>query len=108
MSGNYVALFVYEGSIMTLKIGDTASRKKIFTDKDIQMFAEICGDTNPVHLDDDFAAQSQFGKRVVYGVLTGSIISAVLGNDLPGQGTIYLNQTMSFKAPVFIGEENYP
>ena len=62
------------------------------------------GDTNPVHLDDAYAAATRFGRRIAHGMLTGSLISAVLGNDLPGHGTIYLGQDLKFKAPVFIGD----
>ena len=90
---------------MNLEVGVTASRTKKITGEDIRLFAQVSGDTNPVHLDDDFAAKSQFGKRIAHGILTGSLISTILGNDLPGQGTIYLSQSFTFKAPVFVDEE---
>jgi 3-hydroxybutyryl-CoA dehydratase len=67
-------------------------------------FAEVSGDHNPVHLDADYAASSPFGKRIVHGLLTGAFISAVLGNDLPGPGSIYLGQTLKFLAPVHLGD----
>lgn len=70
----------------------------------IDLFAQASGDHNPVHLDDDYASQTQFGKRIAHGMLTVSVISAILGNDLPGQGTIYLGQEVKFKAPVMIGD----
>lgn len=89
---------------MSLKIGDQASRSKTITDEDIQNFAKASGDTNPVHLDDAYAATTRFGRRIAHGMLTGSLISAVLANDLPGPGTIYLGQDFKFKAPVFIGD----
>jgi 3-hydroxybutyryl-CoA dehydratase len=90
---------------MKLEIGVTVSRTKKITSEDIRLFAQVSGDTNPVHLDDEYAAKSQFGKRIAHGILTGSLISTILGNDLPGRGTIYLSQLYKFKAPVFVDEE---
>ena len=89
---------------MNLKIGDRASRTKTITDEDVQLFARATGDTNPVHLDEAYAAESRFGRRIAHGMLSGSLISAILGNDLPGSGTIYLGQEFKFKAPVYIGD----
>ncbi|MEP7290713.1 MAG: MaoC family dehydratase [Chloroflexota bacterium] len=89
---------------MSLKVGDSASRTKTMTDADVQDFARASGDSNPVHLDDAYAATTPFGRRIAHGMLTGSLISAVLGNDLPGHGTIYLGQEFRFKAPVFVGD----
>lgn len=89
---------------MKLDIGMKASRTKTFTDDDVRGFAQISSDTNPVHLDDEYAADTRFGKRLVHGMLTASLLSAALANDLPGEGTIYLSQTLQFKAPVFIGD----
>ena len=90
---------------MKLRIGDTASRTKTITDADVRAFAEVSGDHNPLHLDDEFAATTRFGKRIAHGMLGASLISAVLANDLPGQGSIYLAQTLRFVAPVFPGDE---
>ena len=90
---------------MKIKIGDAASRSKVITDADIRAFAEVSGDHNPLHLDDEFAATTRFGKRIAHGMLSASLISAVLANDLPGQGSIYLAQTLRFVAPVFPGDE---
>lgn len=87
-----------------IKIGDSASLTKTFSDEDVRSFAEISGDKNPVHLDDEFAAQTQFKKRLVHGMLTAGLISAVLGTELPGPGSIYLSQSINFRAPVFIGD----
>ena len=87
-----------------IKIGDSASLTKMFNDADVRKFAEISGDKNPVHLDDDYAAQTQFKKRLVHGMLTAGLISAVLGTELPGEGSIYLNQNIQFRAPVFIDD----
>jgi len=88
-----------------IQVGDTASMTKQISDKDVRTFAEISGDKNPVHLDDEFAAQTFFKKRIAHGALSGALISAVLGMVMPGPGTIYLSQTLNFKVPVYIGEE---
>lgn len=90
---------------MTWAIGTTASRTKTITDEDVRLFAQVSGDTNSIHLDEAYAAASPFGRRIAHGLLTASLISAVIGNDLPGVGTIYLGQDLKFKAPVFIGDE---
>jgi acyl dehydratase len=87
-----------------IKIGDSFSRTTQITDERIRQFAQACGDVNSVHLDDDYAKTTRFGKRIAHGMLTASLISAILGNDLPGVGTIYLSQTVQFKAPVFLDE----
>ena len=87
-----------------IKVGDSASMSKSFSDADVRKFAEISGDNNPVHLDDEYAAQTQFKKRLVHGMLAASLISAILGTDLPGEGSIYLGQNIKFRAPVFIGD----
>jgi 3-hydroxybutyryl-CoA dehydratase len=89
---------------MSYTIGMTASRTRTITDAAIRAFAEASGDTNSIHLDEEAAAASQFGRRIAHGMLTASVISAVLGNDLPGPGTIYLGQDIKFKAPVFIDD----
>lgn len=89
---------------MTIKIGDTASRVRTISGQDIDLFAQACGDTNPIHLDDDYAATTPFGRRIAHGMLTASLVSAVLANELPGAGTVYLGQDLKFKAPVYIGD----
>jgi len=89
---------------MTLTIGDKASRTRTITDEDVRLFAQVSGDDNSVHLDEDYAAATIFKRRIAHGMLTTSVISAILGNDLPGLGTIYLSQSVRFKAPVFIGD----
>jgi len=88
-----------------IQVGDTASMTKQISDEDVRTFAEISGDKNPVHLDDEFAAQTIFKKRIAHGALSGALVSAVLGMVMPGPGTIYLSQTLNFKAPVYIGDE---
>ena len=87
-----------------LKIGDQASLTKTFSDEDVRTFAEISGDKNPIHLDDEYAASTRFGKRLVHGILTSGTISAVLGTQLPGPGSVYMSQTLKFRAPVYIGD----
>ena len=87
--------------IEDLKVGMTRYRSKRITEKDINTFAEISGDHNPVHLNEEFAADTVFGNKIVHGMLTASFISAVIGEQLPGHGTIYLEQTLKFFKPVF-------
>jgi len=86
-----------------LQIGQTASLSKTITEADILLFAAVSTDTNPVHIDAEAASRSVFGERVAHGMLSAGLISAVLGTRLPGPGTIYLGQTLRFRAPVKIG-----
>jgi 3-hydroxybutyryl-CoA dehydratase len=86
------------------QIGDTFSRTTTITAEMVESFGRASGDTNPVHFDDAYAAGTPFGRRIAHGMLTASLISAILGNDMPGHGTIYLSQEVKFKAPVFIGD----
>ena len=87
-----------------LHIGQTASIGKTITEADILMFAAVSLDTNPVHLNAEAAAGSIFKERVAHGMLSAGLISAVLGTQLPGAGTIYLSQTLQFRRPVKIGD----
>lgn len=87
-----------------LKIGEYAEMKRFISCDDVEAFAELSGDKNNIHLDDEAAASSIFGKRIVHGMLVGSLISAVIGTILPGEGTIYLEQDLKFLAPVFLGD----
>ena len=89
---------------MTLKVGDAAEMRKTIADEDVRAFAELTGDRNPVHLDEEYAASTRFGRRIAHGMLGASLISAVLANELPGRGTVYLSQTLRFTAPVFPGD----
>jgi 3-hydroxybutyryl-CoA dehydratase len=89
---------------MKFKPGDTASLSRTIGDDDIRAFASATGDHNPLHLDEEFARQTRFGKRIAHGMLSASLISAVIASDLPGQGSIYLGQTLQFVAPVFPGD----
>lgn len=85
-------------------IGDVACLSRKVSEEDIMAFAQITGDTNPVHIDNEYAAQSFFGQKVAHGMLGSSLISAVLGTELPGNGTIYLSQTLEFKKPIYVDD----
>ena len=104
MSENYYfkkhGLFIED-----LKVGQQASFTKIISEKDIVLFSQISGDDNPVHIDEKFARESLFKKRIAHGFLSASLISAVIAKKLPGPGCIYLKQSIKFLAPVFIGDE---
>ncbi|MER3428871.1 MAG: enoyl-CoA hydratase [Pyrinomonas sp.] len=89
---------------MRLRVGDAASVQRTITERDVELFAELTGDHNPVHLDEEFARRTRFGRRIAHGMLGASLISAVLANELPGRGTIYLSQTLRFEAPVYLGD----
>jgi 3-hydroxybutyryl-CoA dehydratase len=85
-------------------LGERASLAKTVTDEDVQRLAEVTSDFNPLHLDEDYARKTRFGRRIAHGVFSGGLISAVLGNKLPGPGSIYLSQQIEFLAPVYIGD----
>ena len=87
-----------------LKIGDRASIIKRFVDEDILIFSELSNDKNPIHLDSNFASKTNFGRKIVHGMLIASLFSGLLGEKMPGKGTIYLGQTITFIKPVFINE----
>lgn len=89
---------------MELKIGDTFSTTKQITDEVVRAFAELSGDFNPIHLDEEFAKNTRFGKRIAHGMISGALISAVLGYQLRERSVVYLSQTMKFIAPVFIDD----
>jgi 3-hydroxybutyryl-CoA dehydratase len=88
-----------------LKIGMKVSSKRVITDKEIQEFAKLSKDMNPIHLNEEYAANSFFTKRIAHGMFVSSFISALIGQDLPGEGSIYLSQSLKFLKPVFIGDE---
>ncbi len=92
-------------AIEDITVGMTAEFAKVLTQADIAAFAEISGDTNPVHLDDAYAAATLFKGRIAHGMLTAGLISAVLGTKLPGPGCIYLSQELNFRAPVKPGDK---
>ena len=89
---------------MDLKIGDSFSTSREVTDELIRKFAEVSGDYNPLHLDEEFAKTTRFGRRIAHGMLSGAFISAVLGYEFKERKIVYLSQTMRFTAPVFIGD----
>lgn len=88
-----------------LTVGQSASLTKTVSEKDIQSFAEVTGDNNPVHLDEAYAATTPFKTRIAHGMLSAGYISAVIGTQLPGPGAIYVGQALRFKRPVKIGDE---
>lgn len=90
--------------IEDIEIGMSRSLRKVITDRDIQLFAEVSTDHNPVHLDDEYANDTIFEGRIAHGMLTAGLISAVIGEQLPGHGTVYLGQTLKFMAPVRPGD----
>ncbi|XSG74136.1 MaoC family dehydratase [Herpetosiphon llansteffanensis] len=89
---------------MAYTIGQSARLRKTITEADIILFAGISGDANPVHIDEVAARESRFGRRIAHGMLGAGLISAVIGMHLPGPGTIYLNQSLAFRSPIYIGD----
>lgn len=88
-----------------LEIGDFVESVNTVTEDDIQMFAKVSGDYNPLHMDEDYAQTTQFEGRIAHGALTASYVSALLGNDLPGPGSIFTGLELRFRRPVRIGDE---
>jgi 3-hydroxybutyryl-CoA dehydratase len=91
-------------TIDQLEIGMTRQLQKLITDRDIELFAEVSTDHNPVHMDEAYARDTMFQGRIAHGMLTASLISAVIGEQLPGYGSIYLEQNLRFLAPVRPGD----
>ena len=89
---------------MKLSVGQKASRTVTLTSKHVESFAELSGDHNPLHFDKEFAAKTKFGKLVVQGGLTTGLLHALVAEDMPGPGTVFLSQNWKFTAPVFIGD----
>ena len=88
-----------------LAVGMEASHAKRITNEDIQCFADISGDDNPVHMSEEYASGTIFKERIAHGILTASLLSTVLGTKLPGPGAIYVSQSLNFRAPVKIDDE---
>jgi acyl dehydratase len=88
----------------SVSVGDSATRNQLITDEMVRRFAELTGDTNPVHLDEEYAATTPFGRRIAHGMIAAGLISATLANDLPGPGTVYLGQDLKFRGPVFLDD----
>jgi 3-hydroxybutyryl-CoA dehydratase len=87
-----------------LHVGQTASVGKTISEADILLYTAVSSDTNPLHLDADYAATTRFGARIAHGMLAAGLISAVLGTRLPGPGTVYVAQSLRFLGPVYIGD----
>jgi acyl dehydratase len=85
-------------------IGQSASRTKTVTDEDLRAYAEITGDYNPLHFDDAFAAGTRFGRRVAQGGITAGLLNALVAMDLPGPGTVFMSQSLTYRAPVYVGD----
>jgi len=89
---------------MELQIGDNFSTSKQITDSVVRAFAELSGDYNPIHLDEEFASKTRFGRRIAHGMISGALISAVLGYEFKERKIVYLSQTLKFTAPVFLDD----
>ena len=87
-----------------LYVGQEAEASKCFTMEDVRQFAGLSGDDNPLHVDEAYAEKGRFGRCVVHGILVSGLISKVLGTQLPGEGSIYLEQNLSFRKPVYVGD----
>lgn len=87
-----------------IQVGAKESFAKTITETDITLYGAISGDFNPVHFNSEYAAGTMFKKRIAHGMLTAGLISALLGTRLPGPGTVYLSQSLNFRAPVYIGD----
>lgn len=90
--------------IEDMQVGMSAETTKTITDADIVLFAGVSTDFNAVHMDEEYARTTPFGARIAHGMLSASLLSAVLGNQLPGPGVVYLSQSLRFRAPVRIGD----
>ncbi len=91
-------------SKLNIKVGDTHKFSKQISNDDVFAFAEVSGDKNPLHLDDEYASKTMFGERIAHGMIGAGVISAAIGMGMPGVGTTYLGQSLSFKRPVKIGD----
>ena len=91
-------------NIHDIKVGMSSSYSQTITDADIKAFAGISGDNNPVHMSDEYANTSRFGKRIAHGLISASFFSALFGTRIPGPGCVYVSQSLSFKRPVYMGD----
>jgi len=87
-----------------LRVGQTATRTKMVAEEDLHKYAEITGDYNPLHFDDAFAARTRFGRRVAQGGIAAGLLNALVAMDLPGPGTVFMSQSISYRAPVYVGD----
>jgi 3-hydroxybutyryl-CoA dehydratase len=105
VSSYYKEVAMQQGkTIQQLSIGQSAEFTKTFTSVEVESFAEVSGDHNPVHLNQEYAALTRFKQRICHGHLVASLFSAILGTDLPGEGSIYLSQTIKYLKPVFLND----
>lgn len=88
-----------------LYVGQEICEERVFTAHDVEHFAQISGDCNPIHLDEECAKRSRFGGTIVHGLLVSSLISKMIGMDMPGEGSIYMEQNLRFRKPVYVGEK---
>jgi len=91
-------------STRELKVGQKAKRTLTFTDAEVEAYARITGDRNPLHFNDEFVSRTRFGRRVVHGGLTAGILNALVAEDLPGPGTVFMSQDLKYTAPVYVGD----
>ena len=91
-------------SMTDLSVGQTVTREYRITESEVRAFADASGDHNPLHLDENYAQGTRFGRRIAHGMLLGSYISALIGMELPGEGTIYMKQELNFLRPVYYGD----
>src|SRR5574341_563830 len=87
-----------------LYVGQQASRCKVVSDADLRLYAELTGDYNPLHFDDAFAAGTRFGRRVAQGGVTAGMLNALVAMELPGPGTVFMSQQLTYRAPAFVGD----
>ena len=92
-------------NIEEISIGMSTSHTQIITESDTQQFARISGDYNPVHLDEEYASKSRFKKRIAHGMLSASFFSGLFGTKIPGEGCVYISQSLRFLRPVYLGDE---
>jgi acyl dehydratase len=89
---------------LDLTVGQTATRSNTITQAHVDAYADMTGDRNPLHFDDDYVAKTPFGRRVVHGGLTSGILNALVAEDMPGPGTVFMSMELSFLKPVFVGD----
>jgi acyl dehydratase len=89
---------------LELRVGQRIERTKTITDEDVESFARITGDRNPLHFDDAFAAGTRFGRRVAQGGITAGMLNALVAMDLPGAGTVFMSQSITYRAPAYVGD----
>ena len=90
-----------------IKVGDVYEFETIYHQKDVEIFAKISGDNNPIHINQEYAKNTPFGQCIVHGFFAGAVFSRVFGTQWPGEGTVYMNQEMSFRAPVFVEQKSW-